>query len=64
MKDFADDVELVEGMLASESPQRAAARIVEMLKRGELERVRAILRERAARVSETMARELAAAQQG
>lgn len=64
MKDHAESVELVEGMLAAESPQRSAARIIELLKRGEVERVREILRQRAARVSETIAAELAAVEQG
>ncbi|HEY8430863.1 MAG TPA: hypothetical protein VIL20_20930 [Sandaracinaceae bacterium] len=56
--------ELVEGMLATESPQRRAARIIELLKRGEVERVRELMRQHVARVSETIARELAAVEHG
>lgn len=59
----AEGYELVEGMLAAESPQRTAARLIALLKAGEVERVREIMQQRAARVSETMAQELAAAEQ-
>jgi hypothetical protein len=54
-----DRYELVEGMLAVESPQRSAAHILDLLERGELERVREILRQRALRVSEALDREIA-----
>lgn len=55
-----DAYELVDGMLAAETPQRSATRILEMLERGEVERVRELLRQRAARTAESIARELAA----
>lgn len=64
MTDRSEGYELVDGMLAAESPQQSAARIIELLARGEVERVREIMRQRAARVSETIARELAAAETG
>lgn len=64
MSEETDGYELVDGMLAAESPQRAAARIIDLLKRGEVERVREIMRQRAARVSATIAQDLAAAEQG
>jgi hypothetical protein len=60
MSDPSEVYELVEGMLAAESPQSSATRIIEMLERGEIERVRELLRARAARTSEAIARELAA----
>lgn len=59
MSDASSEYELVEGMIATESPQRSATRIIEMLERGEVERVRELLRRRAARAAETIARELA-----
>jgi hypothetical protein len=55
-----DRYELVEGMLAVESPQRAAARILDLIERGEVELARELLRQRAARVSAELERELAA----
>lgn len=64
MRNRSHGYELVEGMLAVESPQRTAARIIDLLKRGEVEQVREIMRQRAARVSETIAQDLAAAEQG
>lgn len=54
-----DDYEIVEGMLAVESPQRAAAHILDLLERGEVERARELMRQRAARVSAELDRELA-----
>ncbi len=62
--DERDGYELVDGMLAAVSPQRMAARIIDLLKRGEVERVQEIMRQRAARVSATVAEDLAAAEQG
>ncbi len=59
MSEASSEYELVEGMIATESPQRSATRIIEMLERGEVERVRELLRRRAARAAETIARELA-----
>jgi hypothetical protein len=59
MNDLHEGYELVEGMLAAESPQRSATRIIEMLERGEVERVRELLRQRATRTAEAIARELA-----
>lgn len=56
--------EMIEGMLAVESPQRSAARILELLERGEVERVREIMRQRAARISEALDQELASVEGG
>lgn len=64
MNDRAPNYELVDGMLAAESPQRVAARLIELLKRGEVERVEELMRQRAARVSASLAEDLAAAEQG
>jgi hypothetical protein len=64
MSDPNEGYELVGGMLAAESPQRSAARILELLERGEVERVREMMRQRAAKISEAIARELAAADGG
>jgi hypothetical protein len=58
MTEPSTDYEMVEGMLAVESPQRVAARILELLERGERELVRELLRARAARISEAIDREL------
>jgi DNA-binding GntR family transcriptional regulator len=63
MSDEDRGYELVDGMLAVESPQRTAARIIDLLKRGEVEQAREIMRRRAARVSATIAQDLAAAEQ-
>lgn len=60
----AEGYELVEGMLAVEAPQRTATRIIAMLERGEVERVRELLRQRAARTAESIARELASVEGG
>jgi hypothetical protein len=62
MKNVHRDFEVIEGMLAIESPQRTAERILDLLRRGEMERVREIMRERAARVSASIASDLAAAE--
>lgn len=56
--------EMIEGMLAVESPQRSAARILDLLERGEIERVREIMRQRAARISEALDQELASVEGG
>lgn len=55
------DFELIGGMLAAESPQHAASRVLDMLARGELDRARALIEARAARIAADLARELAAA---
>lgn len=59
----AEEYELVGGMVAGESPQRAADRVLELLQRGDLERVHALIEARAARTAEAIARELAAAEE-
>ena len=48
---------IVGGMLAADTPQSAASRILDLL-----ERVRELIAERAARTAAAMARELAAAE--
>ena len=53
---------IVGGMLAADTPQSAASRILDLLERGETERVRELIAERAARTTAAMARELAAAE--
>lgn len=57
-----ESYELVGGMLAAEPPQHSAARLLELIERGELDEVRAIIAARAARTAEAIARELAAAE--
>jgi hypothetical protein len=49
------DVELVHGMLAAESPQRTAERIMEMLDGGEVDGVRELVREREQHVVDAIA---------
>ncbi|MEC7526389.1 MAG: hypothetical protein VYE22_41300 [Myxococcota bacterium] len=53
---------IVGGMLAADTPQSAASRILELLERGETERVRELIAQRAAKTAAAMARELAAAE--
>jgi hypothetical protein len=57
------EYELVGGMIAAESPQRAADRVLELLERGEIDRVRDLIEARAAKTAEAIAHELAAAEQ-
>jgi len=53
-----ENLELIPGMLAVESPQRSTARIIEMLKDGKASQVRELARKRAERISENIDREL------
>ena len=57
------EYEMVGGMIAAESPQRIADRLLELIRRGDVDRVRAIVAARAARAAEAVGRELAAAEE-
>lgn len=54
-----DEVRIIAGMMASETPQQRAERLIELLERGELDEVRAIAAARAARTAAAFAKELA-----
>ncbi len=54
-----DEVRIIAGMMASETPQQRAERLIELLERGELDEVRAIAAARAAQTAAAFARELA-----
>ena len=58
-KTESDELRIIGGMIASETPQQRAQRLIEMLERGEVDRVRALTAARAARTSRAFARELA-----
>ncbi len=55
----SDELRIIGGMLASETPQQRAQRLIEMLERGEVDRVRALTAANAARTARAFARELA-----
>ncbi|MFK7988991.1 MAG: hypothetical protein AB8I08_23440 [Sandaracinaceae bacterium] len=55
--------ELVGGMLAVDSPQREAARLIELLEEGDAERVRTLLEARQRRTAALIAAELDAAEE-
>lgn len=57
--DTDDEVRIVAGMIATETPQQRAERTIAMLERGELDEVRAIAAARAARTAVAFAKELA-----
>lgn len=54
------EYEMVGGMIAAESPQRAADRVLDLLRAGDVDRLRAILEARAARAAQAIGEELAA----
>lgn len=54
-----DELEIIAGMIAVETPQQRARRMIDLMERGEVDRVRALIEARAARVAEQLARELA-----
>ncbi|MEZ4336803.1 MAG: hypothetical protein R3B82_09265 [Sandaracinaceae bacterium] len=58
-EDADDEVRIVAGMMASETPQQRAERMIALLERGEDEEVRAITEARAARTAAAFAKELA-----
>ena len=58
------EYELVGGMVAAESPQRIADRVLELIRSGDAEGVRAIVEERAAKAAAAVGKELAAAEAG
>ena len=60
MQDLDRDFELVGGMIAAEAPQSAAARVIEMLERGEADEVRELIEARAVRTANAIALELSA----
>ncbi|MCB9596935.1 MAG: hypothetical protein H6719_29705 [Sandaracinaceae bacterium] len=54
-----DEVRIIGGMMASETPQQRAQRLIALLERGEVDEVRAIANARAAQTAAAFAKELA-----
>ena len=54
-----DEVQIIGGMIASETPQQRAELVIRMLERGEHEQVRALAAARAAKTVAAFAQELA-----
>lgn len=63
MQQARERFELVGGMLAVDSPQREAARLIELLEDGDAERVRSLLEARQRRTAALIAAELDAVQE-
>ena len=55
------EYEMVGGMIAAESPQRIADRVLELIRSGDVEQLHAIVEERAARAAAAVGKELAEA---
>lgn len=62
MQQAREQFELVGGMLAVDSPQREAARLIELLEDGDAERVRSLIEARKRRTAALIAAELEAAE--